>query len=197
MRSGGIPYLINRLHGCIDGSIKADGIVRTGNIEINGSGHTDGIDSKGGKLSCTHERAVSADDDHTVDSVLSTDFSTLLLSFRSRELLTTGSVEYGSAAADDVRHGVTVHIYNFFFQKAGITAHNPLYIQAVVNGCSHNAANRCIHPRCISSGCQDSDCFYCRLCHISLSFSLYRVSSVNTIVFLHFSKQRQYITVFL
>ena len=43
-----ITYLINRLHRRIYSSIKADGIIGAGNIQVDGSRKTYGIDSQRG-----------------------------------------------------------------------------------------------------------------------------------------------------
>ena len=56
-------------HGCVYGCIKADGIVGTGNVQINGSGNGDGVNSKGRQFLSTLEGPVTADDDQTVNAV--------------------------------------------------------------------------------------------------------------------------------
>ena len=127
MRSGSIPNLINRLHGGINGSIKADSIVCAGDIQVNCSGHADSINPKRGKLSGPHKGTVSSNNHHTVNAVLFTDFRTLLLSFGSSELFTTGSIENGASATDNIRYGMAVHIHNFFFQKACVSSHDSLH----------------------------------------------------------------------
>ena len=41
----GISNLINSLHRSIDRGIKANGIICTGNIQVNGSGNADGVNA--------------------------------------------------------------------------------------------------------------------------------------------------------
>ena len=89
MRGRGILNLVDCLHCCVDSSIETDGVLGTCNIQIDGSGKTDGIDAQSGQCLCTTVRTVTADDNDTVDTVLSADLSTLLLSFLFLELQTT------------------------------------------------------------------------------------------------------------
>ena len=128
VRSGSITNLINRLHSGINRGIKTDSIIRTCNIKVNGSRHTDGVHSECRKLSRSHKRSVSSDYDHAVNSVFFTDFSPLLLAFYSCKFFTTSSIENGSSAAYDVGYGMTVHIYNFFLYEPCIATHDTLYL---------------------------------------------------------------------
>ncbi len=82
MGSRSITDLINRFHGCINSGVKANGIIGTCNIQVDGSGKTDGIDSQCSKLLCTLERTISTDNYDCIDSMLLTDLRTFLLSFR-------------------------------------------------------------------------------------------------------------------
>mgnify|MGYP007049176103 CR=1 FL=1 len=89
MRGRSILNLVDCLHCCVDSSIETDCVLGTCNIQVDGSGKTDSINTKSGQCLCTTVRTVTADDNDTVDTVLSADLSTLLLSFRFLELQTT------------------------------------------------------------------------------------------------------------
>ncbi len=52
MRRRSIPHLINRLHCRIDGGVKADCIICAGNVQIDGSGDADRVDTMSGKCEC-------------------------------------------------------------------------------------------------------------------------------------------------
>ena len=89
VRGGGILNLVDCLHCSVHCGIEADGVLGTGDIQVNGSGKTDGIDAQSGQCLRTTIGTVTADDNDTVDTVLFTDLSALLLSFRFLELQTT------------------------------------------------------------------------------------------------------------
>src|SRR5699024_575451 len=60
MGSRGIADLIDSFHSCIHRRVKTDGIIRTGNIQINGSRKADGVDPKSRQLSGSTEGSVAA-----------------------------------------------------------------------------------------------------------------------------------------
>ena len=114
VRRGSISYLIDRFHCCVDRCIKSDRIIRTCNIQIDRSRQTDRIDALFGKSLRTAVRTVTTDHDNTVNSMLAADLSTLLLSFRSPELRTSGCSKYCSTPLDRIGYVLFLHIYNLF-----------------------------------------------------------------------------------
>ena len=114
MRRGSISYLIDRFHCCVDRCIKSDRIIRTCNIQIDRSRQTDRIDALFGKSLRTAVRTVTTDHDNTINSMLTADLRTLLLSFRSPELRTSGCSKYCSTPLDRIGYVLFLHIYNFF-----------------------------------------------------------------------------------
>ncbi len=77
----GIPDLIDRRHGSIHRRVKSYGIIRTCNVQIDGSRKSDGIDPLMGKLLRPTVRAVAADHDNAVDPMLPADLRSLLHTF--------------------------------------------------------------------------------------------------------------------
>ena len=114
MGGRGITYLIDGLHSGIDCSIKSDGVIGAGNIQVNGSRNADGVDAKGRQLSGAAEGTVTADDYDTVNAMLAADLRALFLAFRSYKLHTSCCVQDGTATENDIGHIGTAHVYDFF-----------------------------------------------------------------------------------
>ena len=165
MGCGCITDFIDRFHRRIHRGVETDRIVGTGNIEVDRSRKTDGVDPKGGKLSGTAEGTVSSDHDDPVNSMFSADFGAALLTFLGREFLTAGRVEDRTAAVDRIRNAHTVHIYDFFLKESGVTTHDPLYLQSFIDSGSYNRTNCRIHSRGIAAAGQYSDRSDFFLCH--------------------------------
>ena len=89
VRGRGILNFINSLHCSVHCGIEADGVLSTCDIQVDGSGKADGVDAQSGQSLCSTIGTVTTDDNDTVDTVLFTDLSALLLSFRFLELQTT------------------------------------------------------------------------------------------------------------
>ena len=58
MGSGGVTDLVNGLHGRVDSRVKTNGVIRTCNVQVNGSRKSDCIDPKGGKLASAAEGTI-------------------------------------------------------------------------------------------------------------------------------------------
>ena len=92
MGCGCITHLINGFHGGIDCGIKTDRIFCTCDVQIDCSGNTNGIDAKSGKLLRTLEGAVSAHNDHAVNTMLPADFGAFLLSLCGLKFRAAGRI---------------------------------------------------------------------------------------------------------
>ena len=102
MGSRGITYFINGLHGGIHSRIKTDGILGTGNVQIDGSRKSDGIDPKCCQLLRTCKGTVSSDDNNAVNTMFSADLCASCLSFRSTELCTAGSIQNSTSTGNSI-----------------------------------------------------------------------------------------------
>ena len=91
MRGRSIPHLIDCLHGRVDCRIKSNGILCTGNIQINGSRQPNGINAMSGQGLRAAVRTVAADDHQTVYAMLMADIRSFLLAFLRAEFVTPGS----------------------------------------------------------------------------------------------------------
>ena len=167
MGGGGVTDLVNGLHGRVDSRVKTNGVIRTCNVQVNGSRKSDCIDSKGGKLASAAEGTVAANHHNAVDSMLTADFSALLLAFRCSKLLASGCVKYGTALVDGVRYAGGLHIHDFLFQKSCVAAHDSLYLKSLVNCRTNHCADCRVHSRRIPAACKYSNGLHC-LCHSNL-----------------------------
>ena len=114
MGGRGIPHLVDRLHGRIDCRVKADRILRTRNIQVNGSRNADGVDPVPCQRLGTPVGTVPSDYDNSVDSVLFTDLGSLCLALLGLELRTAGRSQNSTASLNGVGHILFFHIYDFF-----------------------------------------------------------------------------------
>ena len=83
-----ISYLINSLHRCINCCIESNRILCTGNIQIDRSRNTDGINTMLSQCLRTTIRAVSADDNQAINPMFMADIGPLLLTLLRTELVT-------------------------------------------------------------------------------------------------------------
>ncbi len=165
MRGGCIANLVDGLHGGIDGRVKADCIFCAGNIQINGSWKSDGIDSLPGQGKCSAVRAVAADNNQSVNAMLAADVGSCLLAFLRPHLLAARCPEHRAAPLDDIRHAVLIHIDNLLLEESGVAAFNPLYRKAVLNGSSHTGTNGRVHTGCIAAAGKYTNCLRLIICH--------------------------------
>ena len=161
----GVSHFIDRLHSRIDCGIKADRIVRTCDIKIDGTRKADGIDPQRRQLSRTAEGAVSADHNDTVNAMLLTDLCAKPLAFFCRKFFTAGGIKDRAASVNGVGNAHTIHIYDLLLEKSCITTHDALDLEAFMDRCPNDRTDRCIHSRRISAACEYPDSFNLFFCH--------------------------------
>ena len=168
VRGRGILNLVDCLHCCVDSGIETDGVLGTCNIQIDSTGKTDGIDTKSGQGLRATIGTVTADNNDTVNTMLSADLSTLLLSFRFLELQTTCSSQNRTTTLDDIGHVLCLHIYDLFIQKTLIAFFDTLNFQSSCNGCTNNSTDSSVHSRCITAAGQYADRLnlFCHDCYL-------------------------------
>ena len=104
MRCRCITNLIDCFHCCINSCIKSDRVVCTCDIKVDCSWNTNCIYTKVCQFLSSCERTVSTDYYQSVDSVLLTDRSCLLLTFFCTHCLTTSCLENCTTTLNDIRH---------------------------------------------------------------------------------------------
>ena len=169
MGSGGVAHLIDSVHSCIYRRIKSDGVVRAGDIKIDGTRHAYSVDAAVCKGSCAPEGAVAADDYHTVDTVLPAYFRALFLAFFRHKLGAARRKQDSTATLDGVGHCTARHIDDVLFKKSGVTAPYTFYLKAVCQRRSHNASNCGVHARSIASARKNANCFNLSFAHSFMS----------------------------
>ena len=168
MRSRSISDLIDGFHGCIDSSIKTDGIICTGNIQVNGSGNTDSIDALIGQLLGTGKGTVTTDNYQAIDTILLAGLYCGSQTFRSTHLGTSCCIQDRTAALNDIGNITAGHVYHLIIDQAIIALQDPLYRNVLSQGSSYDRTDRRIHARCITTAGQDTDCLNFFLCHNKL-----------------------------
>src|SRR5699024_12783194 len=114
MGSGSSMDLVNRSHSPNLSRGKSDGLLCTGDVKVDGTGNSDGIDTQIGQLLRACERTVSTDDNQAIDPVFPADFGSSLLSFRRAELRAPCSIQDRTASLDGIRYVFGSHIYDLF-----------------------------------------------------------------------------------
>src|SRR5699024_996782 len=111
MGGGGIPYLINSLHSRVHSRVKANSIFRTSNVQVNGSRHTNGINTVVRQLLGSGKGTVPADHHQPFNAVLAADLRSLPLAFLRAEFSTAGRVQESASLRNGVRHipGCQIH----------------------------------------------------------------------------------------
>ena len=109
-----IPHLVNGFHSRIYRRVKANGILCTGNIQINGSRYAYGVNAKVRQCLCPLERTVSANDHNSVNPMVPADLGTSLLSLFCHKLFAAGRKENRTSPFNGVGYIIGCHIYYFF-----------------------------------------------------------------------------------
>ncbi|MPN31122.1 hypothetical protein SDC9_178596 [bioreactor metagenome] len=101
----GALVALHRVRKLVDGvdcgvcrGIKADGIMRAGDVVVNRARNANGVDAVFGKLSCAAEGAVPADGNHAVDSEVLAVFRRALHAFVCAKFFAAGGIENRAAA---------------------------------------------------------------------------------------------------
>ena len=121
MRSGSITNLVNSFHCCIYSCIKSDCIFCTGNIQVNGSRHTYGINSQICQFLSTCKGTVTADNNKSVNPVLSANLCCSFLTFFCTHFCTAGCIENGTALLNGIGNIHSRHINNFFVNETAVS----------------------------------------------------------------------------
>ena len=117
MGCGGVAHLVDRLDCSVACRVEADGVIRADNVKIDGPGHADSPDPVLRQFRSTFKGTVAADDHDCIDAMLPADIRRLLLAFLRLHFLAAGRIENGSAAVNDIRNALSVHVDDLFFKK--------------------------------------------------------------------------------
>ena len=159
MGRGGILYLVDGVHGRIDGGVEADGVVGAGDIQVDGAGNADGVDAVSGQSLGSAVGAVAADDDDAVNAILSADLGALGLPFLRTEFRAPGRAQNGSAGLDDPGHVPGPHLIDLLVQKAPVAPFDAHDLYFAMKSFSYDRTNGRIHAGRIAAAGQYADGF--------------------------------------
>ena len=182
MALGGVAQLIDHFQRGIHRGIVADGIIRAGNIVIDGAGQADHRDAAVGQLTSAAVRTITANDHQCIDPQLAAFLGTLVLTFLGLELQAAGSVKDRTACRNDVRDTAQVHFKAFTVQQAVIAALNADHTVTLMQAGTDYGAHSSVHAGSITAACQHTNRFDL-LFHTrdSLQFCLHLPSNITAL----------------
>ena len=157
----GVPQLVDALHRRIGGGIKADGIVGTDDIVVDGAGDAYHGDAPLAQILRAPEGAVAADGHDAVQSQQLAGVIGLLLPCFGTELVAAGGIQDGAAPVDDAADAGAVHLHEVAVDETLPAPANAHHLNAPAQGAAHHGADGGIHARRVAAGGQDANAFYC------------------------------------
>ena len=159
MALGGVAQLVNGFHGGVHRGIVTDGILTARNIIVDGTGNADAGHPLVGKCAGAHKGTVAANNHQRVNSQFLATGKTLGLPFPGLELQTTGRIENGTAAVNNLGDAANIHLIAFAIDEAVITALNPHHAIPFSNAGTHNGTDCRVHTGSIAAAGQHTDGF--------------------------------------
>ena len=159
MALGGIAQLVDHLQCGIHSGIVTDGIIGAGNVVVDGAGQADHRDAAVCHLTGTTVRAVTTNDDQSIDAELTALCSALILTLFGLELQAAGRIQDGATGRDDIGNAAQVHFKALAIQQAIVAALNADHTEALVQACTDNGANCSIHTRSVAAAGQHTNRF--------------------------------------
>ena len=157
MALGGIAQLVDHLQSGVHSGIVTDGVVGAGNIVVDGAGQADHRDAAVCQLTGTTVRAVTTNDDQSIDAELTALCSALILTLFSLELQAAGSIQDGTTCRDDVRDTAQVHLKALAVQQAVVATLNADHTETLVQAGTNHGANRGVHARSVTATGQNAN----------------------------------------
>ena len=152
-----VAQLIDALDGGVGRRVKADAVMRAGNIIVDRRGQADHGDAVFGERQRAAERSVAADGDDTVQSKQLAGVHGLLLSLGRHEFLAARGVEDRAAAVDDVRDALFVQTHDVAVDESVPAAPDADHLDAEMKRRAHDAADRRIHAGRVAAAGQNAD----------------------------------------
>ena len=164
MGGGSITNLIDGFHCRVDCGIETDGVLGAGDIQVDSSRNTDGVDAESSQFLCSCEGTVATDNYQSLNSVFTADLCSLCLAFRCTHLRTAGGVKHRTSAGNRIRNRSCCQILDLAVDQTIVSFINAFYIQTFCNTTADNRTDGSVHARCIAAACKNSDRFN-RICH--------------------------------
>ena len=161
MRLHGVAQLIDALNGRVGRRVKADAVIRAGDVVVDRAGETDDGDAVFRQGQRAAERAVAADGDNAVQPEELAGADGLLLALLRAEFLAAGGVEDRAAAVDDMCHAALVQTDNVAVDQTVPAAADAYDLDAAVNGGADNGTNGRIHTGGVAAAREHADALHC------------------------------------
>ncbi len=140
-----MPQSVHHLHHGVGGGVVADGIVTAGDIVVNSAGDGYTGNAVVTQMPCTPERAVTADDHHTLNAVAVAGIDSLLHTLFGGEFRATGGVKHRAAPLNDAGNRTQIHGDQLVIDKTAVSTYHAVYFHAVGNGCAHHGTHGGVH----------------------------------------------------
>ena len=166
VRLHGVTQLVDALNGGVAGGVKADGVVGTADVIVNGGGNAHNLQIHAffgcltGQGQRTAERTVAADGYDAVQSQQLAGGKRFGAAFSVHKFLAAGGVEHGAALVDDMTDAGGVHGKKIAVDQAAPAAADTHAVHAVVHGGTHNGAHGCVHAGGVTAAGQNADASY-------------------------------------
>ena len=138
---------------CVHCGIITNGILCAGNIVVDGARQTNTGNSVCGQICCATERAVTADDNQTLQTVLFAVFLCQEHAVFCAEFCASCGIEHGTASLNDAGYAQLVQRLNIIFNQTAVTALYAVHIHALFQCSANNSTYCCVHSRGIAAAC--------------------------------------------
>ncbi|MNO25935.1 hypothetical protein D3C76_157800 [compost metagenome] len=135
-----VTQLVHRIHHDAHRRIETDGVIRKGDVIVDGPWQPHRFDTELAQLLSPLIRTVAADNDQTIDPVFAQNLRAPLLAFRRFELQATCGLENRPPTLNDIADAADVHLENIIVEQTLISALNAVHFQAVEQPASYNGA---------------------------------------------------------
>ena len=165
---GGVADPVDHLHSRVQGRVISNGVIRAGNVVVNGAGHADAGNARTGQVPGSAEGAVAANHHHAVNALFAAHVGGLLHAFGGVELGAAGGEQGRAAMLHDVGHAAHVHFLQIPIEQAIVAAHHAIDLHAKAQARTHHCAHRGVHAGGIAAAGQYCNRFrtHCRFLQV-------------------------------
>ncbi|MNS63950.1 hypothetical protein D3C72_970600 [compost metagenome] len=157
--AAGVAQTVDGVDHHVQGGVKADGEVGTGDVVVYGARQTDAGETLFGQLLGTHVGAVTTDHHQGIDAVFFKVLDRLGTHFRVFEGGETGGAQEGAAAVDHVGDAVALELDDPVLMQTEVAIIDAVDFQAMMQTGAHHGANGCVHTRCVTTTGQNTNTF--------------------------------------
>jgi hypothetical protein len=141
-----IPDLIDCLYSRVHCCVKANREISPYYIFVDRTGYANTWNIKLlAEFHCPAKGAITSNDHQAIDATSLEVIVGFFATFRFKELFATGSFKNCPATLYDVRNRPSFHFNNIIFDQALVTTHDAVDLHAMINTCTYNRPDCCIH----------------------------------------------------